>query len=297
MPLIERKIEIVLAYGTGADGLGTPQASTLSGHRVSVNCSLKGSAGLGQATVRIFGLSLSTMNQLSTVGKLPSHFRKNTITINAGDDVNGMAQIFQGTIIAAYADMLPAPEVAFNIDAGAGLIEALLPIPPSSYPGSADVAVILTNLAGQMSLPGQPPISFENNGVSVILATPYFPGSARAQAEAVVEAARIEWNGIENGVLAIWPRGGARGGLIPLLSPETGMVGYPTYTSNGLVVTTRFNPTVRFGAQVKVQSSLLPACGTWNVVTLVHDIEASMPNGKWFTQIQLGAPGYVAIPK
>jgi hypothetical protein len=217
-------------------------------------------------------------------------FRKNTVTVLAGDDVSGMAQVFQGTIIAAWADFMAAPEVAFNITGSAGLIEALLPIPASTYPGSADAAVILANLAGQMGL------EFENSGVSVILSKPYFPGSARAQAQACADAARIEWV-IDNGTLAIWPRGGARKGLVPLVSPEAGMVGYPTYTATGIVVTTQFNPTVRFGGQIQVQSSLTPACGAWNVVTLVHDIEANMPGGKWFSQMQLAAPGYVIVPK
>lgn len=290
MALIHRKIDIVLTYGTDADGLGPGQAVTLSGHRVSVSATLAGGAGLGQTQVRIFGMSLSLMNQLSTIGKLPLQFRRNTITVIAGDEVNGMAQIFQGTVIAAWADLMSAPEVSFNITGSAGLIEALLPIPASSYPGTADAAVILANLASQM-----PDVSFENNGVSVILSTPYYPGSARAQAEAVVQAAGIEWNGIENGILAIWPRGGARKGLVPLVSPTSGLVGYPTYTATGIVITTIFNPVVRFGGQIQVASSLTPACGTWNIVTLVHDIESEVPNGKWFSQMQLAAPGIVVV--
>ncbi len=288
--LIQRKIDIVVTYGTGADGLGEGQAVTLTGHRVSANVTIAGGAGLGQAQVRIFGMSLSLMNQLSTVGKFPTAFRKNAVTIRAGDEVNGMAQIFQGTIIAAWADFMGAPEVAFNITGSAGLIEALLPIPPSSFPGTADAAVVIANLAQQMGL------DFEGNGVSVILSTPYYPGSALAQAKACAEHAKLELV-IDNGVLAIWPKGGVRKGSVPLISPSSGMVGYPTYTATGIVVTTRFNPTVRFGEQIQVQSSLTPACGAWNVVTLVHDIEANMPGGKWFSQMQLAAPGYVVVPK
>lgn len=291
MAFLERKIEVDLAYGTGTNGDGPPVVETLTGYRVSVNTKLAGGAGLNNAQIRIHGMSLSLMNKLSTMGMLPNAFRKNTVTVRAGDSVNGMAQIFQGTIQAAWADMLGAPEIAFNITGAAGLIEALLPIPPSSYPGSADAAVMLSNLAAQMN------VAFENNGVSVILSKPYYPGSARAQALAIVQDAGIVWNGIENKVLAIWPAGAARGGLIPLISKSTGMVGYPTYTATGIVVTTTFNPTVRFGGQIQVESVLTPACGTWNVVTLVHDIEANVPSGKWFTQMQVSAPGYVVIPE
>lgn len=288
MILNQKKIDIVLNYGTGPDGLGEPRQVKLSGHRVSVSTSLAGGAGMSQAQVRIFGLTLSMMNQLSTVGLLPTAIRRNTITVLAGDDATSMAQVFQGTIQAAWADMTQAPEVSFNITGLGGLIEALMPIAPSSFPGSVDAADVLAGLADQMNL------TFENNGVSVILSKPYFPGSARAQAQACADAAKIEWV-IDNGVLAIWPRGSVRKGLVALISPTTGMIGYPTYTATGIIVKTLFNPNFRFGAQVQVESSLTPACGTWQAVTLNHDLEANTPGGKWFTQLQLAAIGYVVV--
>lgn len=292
MAFVERMIDVVLAYGTGQTGQGAAEkAVALSGYRVSAQISNSGGASLSQAQIRIFGMPLSLMNQFSTLGLLPTFFRKNSVTLLAGDVGSVPAQIFQGTVIAAWADFLGAPDVAFNITCLAGTTEALLPIAPSSYPGTADAAVILANLAGQMG------VAFENSGVSALLSTPYYPGSAREQAKAVVAAARCEWNGIDNGVLAVWPKGGSRNGLAPVVSAETGMVGYPTYTATGLVVTTLFNPTIRFGAQVQVQSKLTPANGLWHVTSLDHDLEAIVPDGKWFTQMQLGALGIVSIPQ
>ncbi|HEX7687343.1 MAG TPA: hypothetical protein VF453_06540 [Burkholderiaceae bacterium] len=290
MALVRRKITLQFAYGTGPSGDGPPQSVTLSGHRVSVNVANAGGAGMPTAHVRIFGLTLSMMNQLSTMGQLPNAYRANTISVYAGDDVIGMAKIFEGTIQEAWADMQAAPEVAFNITAFAGLIDALRRSPPLSYPGTADAAVVLSNIADRMD-----DVAFENNGVSVILSTPYYPGTLREQALAVVQHAGIEWNGIENGVLAIWPRGGSRGGLVPRIAKDTGMVGYPTYTSTGLIVTTTFNPVVRHGGQIDVESSLTPACGRWVVAMLTHDIEAEVPSGKWLTLMQVAKPGYAPV--
>lgn len=291
MALVERFIDVVLAYGSGQTGQGAPNKGVhLSGHRVSAQITNSGGASLGQSQIRIYGLSLSLMNDFSTVGKIATMFRKNSVTLLAGDVGSVPAQIFQGTVIAAWADFLGAPDVVFNITCLSGTIEALLPILPSSYPGTADAAVILQNLAAQMN------VRFENSGVSAPLSTPYYPGTAREQAKAVVSAARCEWNGIDNGVLAIWPRGGARDGSAPLVSAATGMVGYPTYTATGVVATTLFNPTITIGGKVQVQSLLTPASGTWRVVSLDHDLEALIPGGRWFTQMQLGALGYVSVP-
>ena len=293
MSLISREITLILEYGTGADGQGPPKPPVkLTGYRVSVNCKAAGGGGMAQAQIRVYGMKLSDMNNLSTMGLLPTAFRNNLVTVFAGDAGAQATQIFQGTIISAYADMLNAPDVAFNITAATGATESLTKLPATSYAGPVDVATILQGLAASMG------VTFENNGVSVILRNPYLPGSAREQAERAVYAAGIQWNGIENGVLAIWPPNSARGvSVTPTISKETGMVGYPTFTSTGLMVTSIFQPTVRIGGPVQVQSDLAPACGTWQVVTVVHDIEANMPNGKWFTQMQLAALGYVAIPK
>ena len=290
MTIASHFIEIQVAYGTGADGLDEGKAVSLTGHRCSVSVTVAGGSGLGDAQVRIFGLSLSLMNELSTMGKLPNAFRRNTVTILAGDDPAALTKIFQGTIVAAWADFMAAPDVAFNITGSAGLIQALLPAAVSTFPGSADAAVVLAGLAAQMGL------EFEGNGVSVILSKPYYAGSALAQAKACAEAAKLDLV-IDNGVMAVWPKGGARTGTIPIVSPTTGMVGYPTFTSTGIVITSLFNQIVRFGELVSVQSSITPACGVWKVVTLVHDLEANMPGGKWFSQLQLAAIDSVIAPK
>ncbi len=200
-----------------------------------------------------------------------------------------MATIFTGTILTASPDMMASPEVAFNITALGGLIEALMKAPPSTFPGSVDAADVLSQLAAQAGL------TFVNNGVSVQLQQPYYHGAIRTQIMECIEDAGIKGT-IENNTLTVWPRGGTRGGTVPLISSTTGMVGYPTYTGTGIVATSEFNPNVMFGGSVQVQSDLIQACGTWNVVTLVHDIESEVPTGKWFTQIQLAAPGLVVIP-
>lgn len=282
MSFTHRKIDIVLTLQL----LG--ESNTLSGHRVSVSCVVAGGAGMSEANVRIFGMSQSTMNEFSTLGAPPMAFRDNLIEIHASDESGNMAVIFQGTILDAYADMLAAPEVSFNISAMGGLIEALDKAPTSSFPNGVDAAFLLQQLANQAGL------IFENNGVRVQLPKRYNHGALRAQIMECIEDAGI--NGIiDNGTLAIWPLGGSRGGVVPLISPDTGMVGYPTYTGVGIIVNALFNPIVKFGGQVQVDSSFSQACGTWNVGKLIHDIESEVPGGKWFSQMNLVQEGYFVV--
>ena len=99
---------------------------------------------------------------------------------------------------------------------------------------------------------------------------------------------------VDDGTLAIWPAGGARGGSIPLISPQTGMKGYPTMNNLGPVLETLYNPSIRFGAKVKIESRVRPACGIWQVIRLQHNFESEVPDGAWFSHLETARPGYVA---
>ena len=284
MSFIERKIEVEFNYGTGEKGDGPPVTTTVKDCRISMNVSIAGGIGFAQCATRIYGMSLSLMNELSKVGKLPFVYRPNTMRVKAGDDKTGLAQIFLGDVTNAWPDMQSAPEVSFVCSAASGHIQQLVPSSSRSYKGSADVAVVLQNLAAEMG------VIFENNGVSVILDNPYFSGSPRVQAAKAVKQAKIEWNGIENGVLAIWPSGSARNGTIPVLNEQSGMIGYPTYTESGIIVRGIFAPTVRYGEFVKVESDITPANGQWAIVRMNHEIDCLLPGGKWFTEYTLIRP-------
>ncbi len=285
MSFVNRKIDVVLTMATGPFA---GVAQTLTGHRVSVSCAVGGGAGMSEANVRIFGMTQPRMNEFSTLGAPPMAFRNNLIEVLAGDESGGMSLIFQGTIIDAYADMMAAPEVSFNITALSGLLQALTKTPTSSFPNGVDAAILLQQLAELAGL------SFENNGVHVQLPKRYNHGALRTQIQECIDDAGI--NGIiENGTLAIWPLGGSRGGAVTPISPDTGMVGYPTYTGVGIIVTTLFNPAIRFGGQVQVNSSFVQACGKWNVGKLTYEIESEVPGGKWFSQMNLVAEGYLVV--
>jgi hypothetical protein len=208
----------------------------------------------------------------------------------AGDDSGSpLNQVYQGTITAAYADMMSAPEVSFVIIAMAGMIENLQITPDSCYPGSADAADMIKTLAGQMNL------GFDNsNNASQILRDQTLVGTARQQAFDCAKAAGFEIL-IWNGVLSIWKKDTFRKARIPVLSPVTGMVGYPSYAGVGLVVLALYSPDFVFGALVEVQSDLLIANGKWQILTMTHDISADLPNGPWFTQLLLTRPGYLVV--
>ena len=171
--------------------------------------------------------------------------------------------------------------MALVCTAYAGLYEAAKAVPPTSFKGLTDVATIMANIA---ALAGW---GFQNNGVDIKMEHPYYPGTAWDQMQQVAEHANINAH-LDDGTphtLVIWPKGGARDGVVPLVSPATGMIGYPIFTNMGIVVTTRFNPSIGFGQRVQVQSDLPQANGIYHVATLTQNLEAELPHGAWQTSL------------
>lgn len=296
MSFVQRKIDLTFRIGKDSSGVqytfteGNYDTVLVSGLRVQATIATAGAPSMGEASVIVHGLTPSLLNQLSTVsrlngGQVTTRFYE--LLIAAGDDLVGMSTVFQGQVTLATVDMNSAPDSPLHITAHGGLLPAVALAAPSSYPGTADAAVIMRNLAAASNL------TFENNGVSVMLATPYFSGSPRQQMEECATAANINWI-IENNILAIWPKGSSRGGAIPLIAPTTGMIGYPVNAglSGSAKVRTLFNPQLRYGLTCSLQSSLPFANGKFVIYELAHDLESETPNGLWETSFT-GSPLYV----
>ncbi len=290
MSFARRRIALTFKLGKGQFGDSGSQEVRVTGLRTKVQIVKGGGPGMSSANVQVFGLTLAKMNQLSTLGMIPTLVRKNTLTIEAGDDsANAMGVIFQGTIFNAYADMNASPEVAFMIECQAGLLEAVQTAKPTSIRGSSDVATMIQGMATQMNL------VFENNGVNAKLSNAYYTGSPRTQAFAMANDAGINIV-IDNGRLAIWPADGTRRGQIPTISKATGMKGYPTFTSRGIAVEAEFQPSFTFGSKVKVENAILkPADGEWVIYKLVYNLASETPNGDWFCSMEAARPGFVVV--
>ncbi|MGN3961820.1 baseplate hub protein [Burkholderia gladioli] len=280
MSFTKKRIDVTLSLGTGTFGESGASTVTLTGLRVQAMIRAVPGDSMPHAQVRIYGLSLSMMNQLTSVGLINASVRmNNTILVAAGDDEDGLASIYDGSIKESWGQFEGMPDVALNVIGVAGGAAALKPAAASSFTGPADVATIMQGFAQAMD------VQFENNGVNVQLSNPYFPGTTLMQVKACARAADIYYT-LDRGTLAIWPRTGARSTPdIPVISPATGMVGYPTLSSNAIQATTEFNHSIIPGGYVRIQSSLTPAAGVWYVSEVIHTLESETPNGQWFTRI------------
>jgi hypothetical protein len=284
MTFARRAIDVTFRLGTGTFGDSGFDTVKLSGLRCSASITSGDSATSAELQLRVWGMDPTVMRQLTLlnqgyaqrIGK-----RVNYVTVEAGDKGGAMTTVFTGGIIEAWADFGAIPDTSFVLTATAGLIDRYKPA-GSVFFAEADASLIMQDIAARMQR------RFENNGVDgIIIRNVHLSGSLFDQMQDVRRQAAI--NAVideKNGNLVIWPRDQARRAAIPLVSAATGMRGYPAFTQYGVRVDTLYNPGIASGGQVALESSILPATGRWYVYLVGHDLEAEMPEGKWFTHFE-----------
>ena len=296
MALVKRKLRVTITLATISgqaqtfDNSGGADSVIIENLRMTASVMYAGATSMGTLDLTIYGLSLSTINKLSTMGLRLNQLPKNKIVLEAGEDPDGSgafqngSTVYTGYTLSALADFNASPETAFHISAQTMAPQSVETATASSFPGSAEIATIMSGIATKLSL------KFENSGVTGSLSNVYLSGSYKDQAQQCVSDAGINWNAGEGGVLAIWPKFGSRGGQVPVISPQTGMVGYPTWSALGIDVRTLYNGSVGFGGKVHVDTSVSKASGDYTVYGLAHELDCEMPDGRWFSIVNCYNP-------
>lgn len=262
---------------------GGKNAASISDLRMSLIAQFNGGESQGNAELTIFGLPLQMMNQLSTVGTQYNQVSKNKMSIFAQEGDGAQNLVYQGQILSAFVDGAAMPDVAFRVQLTPAIFDAVKPAKALSIKGSADVASTVQNLAKQAGM------SFENAGVKAKLSNPYFSGSVIQQILAVARHANVDVT-FDKGTCAIVDPKKSRQGTTPLISKETGMIGYPAFTSAGIIVTCLYNPEVKHFAEIEIKSDLTPANGKWKVINMTLDLQSQTPHGKWNMILETTTP-------
>jgi len=274
-----KRIEVTFELGKGSFGESGFNSVAVSGTRCSVTVVRGGGSAFSLLDLRIWGLKLSTMNELVTVGAPQYRTRKNKVTIKAGEEDGPLSVVFSGTIITAWVNSSGMPDVCLEVSANAAQFEAMKRVPGLSVKGGASAEVLLQQIASQIGY------SLQFTGSSPVLSDPHIDGTAVMQIEQICDAAGLNFV-LENDVLAVYPRNGFRGGIAIPVNKDTGMVGYPGFTQQGISVTTLFNPEIVFMGRIQVTSALTPVNGVWVPYSMVHELDAEMPDGKWFSHME-----------
>lgn len=299
MPSFSNKkaLRFVITLGTGTFGSSGSNQITLQGFRASATIDKGGGAMFGTLRAQIWGVSQSNMNSVTTlkwqpIGSAPSQQITNQVQVYAIDGAQETL-VFSGWIVQAWGNYQAMPDVFLEIQANPASLGMLTAIPPTSFKGTADTAATMQQIIATMNqkISGLN-FTFENNGVSIPLSNPYLSNSGIEQLKSLANAAGC-WFGIDNNTVFITPKNQPRLGLIPEVSAQTGLRGYPTFDGVGINCETLFNPSITFMGSIKLVTSVTRAAGQWIVTGVNHRLESEKPDGAWFSTIRGNASGIV----
>lgn len=285
----DKQLRFTFVLSNNAKFAGTNSNKlVLTGLRASVQIRGSGLPAFPEAEITVYGMLQADMVALTALAFQTLTLQRNTVTVEANSG-QGWSTAFAGQIITAGPDYAATPSVSLRITARVLGFESLNPATPASYTGDTSVATIVSNIAAKMGR------VMENNGVAVNLSNPYFGGTLTDQLRAVADHSGIDvYTPPDQNVVAICPKGTPRQQPTFVLSPTSGLVGYPVLDYNRGFVQTRavYNAAFRFGGPIEVQNSqVLNANGKWVIGTLTHSLECNMPGGAWFSELLLYPPG------
>jgi hypothetical protein len=169
---VERAIDLTVSLGKGSFGESGADKVTFRGMRIFVEIE-KATATPAIALIRVYGLSLSRVNQLTKAG-LNWEGSNNTVLVEAGDKGGQLKAIFEGQIFIAEPDF-GSPDTSLVITANATRAMQLKPVPPNSFKGGVSTETVISKIVKAHGY------TVENNGVQAQLDNPYFPGTTWSQ--------------------------------------------------------------------------------------------------------------------
>lgn len=261
-----------------ADGTNT---LVVTGLRATVDITYPGPPSFPSSNMRIFGMASQDMRALTALTQGVLTYGDNSVIVEANNG-DGWTAVFAGQIITAVPDFAGAPDVALQIFSQTLGFELLNPATPSSFPVAAEYVAVITAIAAKMNR------TVTNSGVSgTFNDATYFANTPAEQLRTAAKKANIQVYTDIAGVVEICPVGGPRNIARWVLSPDSGLIGYPTLRDVNLIgIVAVFNPALRYGAQIQVSGSdQVYANGNWQIYDVTHRLSSLMPDGPWFSEL------------
>ena len=266
-----KTIQVVMAMAEGVFQNGANQI-TVEGLPTTVDIQKQGGDERPSCTVTIGNLNIDVVKQLTTLSFRPLQRFKNQITVNAGEVGKQLQTVFIGDFENAYGEFQNAPTMNLMVKAIAAQHGALMATPATSVDGTEQVAKLMEQWAVEAGC------TLENKGVNASVKNVVYRGSPVDKAKTLARDVGIDLI-IDDGKFIITPNGQAVDGNAVLIDPKHGLLGYPAFSNDGIEFNMIFDPNVKIGGLVKIESIVPRASGIWKVTKITTKLEAYVPNG------------------
>jgi hypothetical protein len=260
---------IILAEGEFEDGTNT---RVIEGLATTVDITKAGLPEKNTAKIKIANLAMSDMEKMTFLAFRPLQNRKNKIMVEAGNLGEELSVVFKGDITSSFPDFSNAPDIFFNIEAMTSGWSLLLNTSPTSVDGEMPVSQLMAGWAQEAGF------GLINNGITASVCNATYNGSPIEKAQQCANEVGIELL-IDDENFTIQEWGNPLGDAV-VVNPQSGLIGYPNFTNDGISARCFFTPKLKLGGQVKIESIVPRASGYWKLTKLTHALSA-YTTGEW----------------
>ncbi|HDC1418116.1 TPA: hypothetical protein O7U53_001967 [Salmonella enterica] len=226
------------------------------------------------AEVSLYGLSLERIAELSgrTNGNM-SPDQNIDIGIYADDTL-----VFYGGMTASIANMNQAPDSCLSITAIADAELRNKAVSPFTAKGSqnlTDVINAICTAAGYEAVFG--------DGVNGMITSgsPHFEGSVFDQLHQVCSGYGLAMSVTPPGKAEFWPSNVQRDDVVPFISSEYGLIGYPVFAAGGVMFQTQYSSLLSIGRYIELKTEVPWASGRYQLSTVRHELSSWVTGGPW----------------
>lgn len=245
---------------------------SISEARATVSFQSAGNLFGTQINVSIFGLGIDMLAALSS--KAMGLFGSDTERISMKVFV-GETAIFAGYMTSSIANMNAIPNAALMITATANADLQNKPASPFSFNGATPVPDIINaicNAAGYKA--------YITGLDGLVVTNPHYEGSIFTQLESLCNDVNVAMS-VAPPSISFWPQDSIRDDVMPFISPEYGLIGYPIFSNGGLMFQTQFSTLLTTGRNVQIETSLPHASGVYKLTSVNHELSSWMNDGPW----------------
>lgn len=275
------KKDIRVTFQLGADNFNNANnTKIISGLACSFNIEQVAAPDFCKVQGKIYNMNIDDIAKLTTLSFEPLAVdKRNIIKIETTENNIDFTTVFVGEIENAFGDFNTAPDIALIVNAMSGTYAMKLPASPISSKSTTQVKDLFNKLAMQAGYKLETDITASVNNI-------YLQGSVMQQIYSLARAIGAKVI-IDNDILRVMKKDESLKNGTVLINASSGLIGYPTFSNQGIVLSCEYNPRIKQQGLIQVESIVPKATGTWRVIKLNHIIAANIPaDGDWKTQIE-----------
>lgn len=253
---------------------GAPDMFVIDGLPITARIDKTGGFdALHQSDITIRGLSMDKMAQMTVLEYEHRGERINDIVVEAREGDDEWFQVFAGNTLSATPQINTDGTVDFNIHAVSGGCAISKVVLPTSIKEPLKAEALFGQFANEGEIQYRP-----LGDLGITVGNCVFTGSPKEKMKQLATMIGCDAF-IDDNVLVTKKYDGETYPEVPVVSVETGMLGYPRYTTQGISFRCLLRKDIKFAGWIKMQSTIKSYCNTWQVMKISLKLDAYYPHG------------------